>query len=251
MGESIYTKWMSFAKNNEDNRNLIEHLVHQRNNIVGDELSEKDYEILETYVNAGIIASPPKSEGMSFFEHFLEEAEITLEELGFSERMLSRLLDGFIIPCWDSSGGFLFCINHNKERQSGLDAKYINIYPEGSKEILSNFKVYGLENTLKALELGKMYVCEGIFDKIRLEGEGLPAMTTLGSKISKTQIRILNRFDKIVLINDKDRAGYEWRDRILKNVPRVEQVTIPFEKDIDDLAKNRPSVYKDFIQSII
>lgn len=241
---NIYDKWMDYAKNNEQNRSFLEHLVAMRNN------GNMDDKMLESFCDAGIIASPP-AEDINFFEEFLLETGITLEMLGYTETSLGRFWDGFIIPSWGTGFNFLFCVNHNKERVTGIEAKYINIYPDGKKEILSKFKFYGLENTKKALETGYMVVCEGIFDKIRLEAEGLPAMTTLGSQISQTQLRVLNRFDKIKLIGDNDRAGRESQEKIMKGMRRTQQYKIPYEKDIDDLAKNRPSVFKEFIKQVV
>lgn len=242
---NIYRTWIDYAKNNEQNRAFLEHLVRSRNN------GEMDEKMLESFCNAGIIGSPP-SEGINFFEEFLNETGITMEMLGYenTDYMLNKFWDGFIIPSWGTGFNFLFCINHNKERVNGLEAKYINLYPQDKKEILSNFKFYGLENTKQALEKGYMCVCEGIFDKIRLEAEGLPAMTTLGSQISQTQLRILNRFDKIKSIGDNDLAGKKAQEKIMKGMRRTQQYKIPYEKDIDDLAKNRPKLFEEFIKQV-
>lgn len=248
MVSSVYERWMNYARNNEQNKEFLKYLVFQRNG-GREEFIDEDYKMLESFCNAGIIASPP-ADDYNFFLEFLEESGITKEELGYSQSAMIRFWDGFIIPSWGTGSNFLFCVNHNKERKSGLDGKYINIYPDNKKEILSDFRFYGLESTAEALSSGAMCVCEGIFDRIRLEAEGFPAMTTLGSKISSTQIRIMNRFDRIILIGDNDRAGREAQKDIMKGVKRVSQYLIPYEKDIDDLAKKRPEVFKEFIQKI-
>ena len=240
--ETLYTKWLRFAKEDEQNMDFLGYLTEKRN---GDTYDEKVHLSL---ANAGIIGSPDPTG--DFFLDFLDSIGETMESIGYGMLDPRRFGDGFIIPSWSTSGKLLFCVNHNKERASGLDAKYINLYPDGQKEYLSNFRFYGLENSAKALEQGYMVVCEGIFDKIRLESEGLPAMTTLGSQISKTQLRVLNRFDKIKLVGDNDRAGRQAQQLILKSVPRAEQFNVTYEKDIDDLAIKRPDIYKELIDKI-
>lgn len=239
---SLYEDWINFTKTDEKNKEFLEYLVSLRNNDVDNDA------LLEAYQNAGIIGSPtPDGE---FFLEFLNSIGYTVEDLGYDERSIKLLGDGFIIPSWSISKGFLFCVNHNKNRQNKNLGKYVNVYPLGKKEVLSNYRFYGLENTVKALELGYICLCEGIFDKLRLESVGLPAMTTLGSEISSMQIRILNRFNYIKLIGDNDSAGKKSQQQIMKGVPLTQQFIIPYEKDIDDLAKNKPDIFKEFIEKV-
>lgn len=246
---TIYEKWLTYARESEMNREMLAYLVELRNNGVYDE------KLHEAYINAGIIGSIEEKNGDEpfvgcYFQLFLDEIGMSLEELGYTDTPIKNFGDGFIIPSWSTTGKFLFCINHNKERNSGLDAKYINLYPTGKKELLSKFRFYGLDSTMQALDIGYMCICEGIFDKLRLNSAGLPAVTTLGSQISKTQLRVLNRFDKCKLVGDNDVAGRKAQQILLKGLARTEQYIIPYEKDIDDLAKNKPEIYQEFIHKM-
>ncbi|MEQ2561463.1 hypothetical protein [Sutterella wadsworthensis] len=64
-------------------------------------------------------------------------------------------------------------------------------------------------------------------------------------------MRILNRFDKIKSIGDNDLAGKQAQEKIMKGMRRTQQYKIPYEKDIDDLAKNRPKLFEEFIKQVI
>lgn len=252
---TTYEKWLHFTMTDEENSEWLENLAMQRNNPKLDpelfesyEVTESDLALVETFKKMGIVASLDPNG--SLWERFLSVANITLDELNILNVNPRLFNDGFIIPSWGTNGSFLFCVNHNKHRASGLDAKYINVYPDEMKEKLSNFRFYGLESTNSALEKGYICVCEGIFDRIRLESEGIPAITTLGSQISKTQLRVLNRFDKVILIGDNDRAGLQAQEIIMKGVKRTQQIKIGYAKDIDELAINNPYEYQKLIQQI-
>lgn len=239
--KKLYSAWIDYAKTNEENKEFIEYLVHLRTG-----LDDVDETLVQTYLNAGIIGCPDPSGEM--FEEFLNEIGYSLTDLGFKEEDLFRFGDGFIIPVWSTGYSFLHCINHNKDRVSGIEAKYINIYPSGKEDLTNNLKFYGLENSLKAFETGNMYVCEGVFDKLMLEHLGLPVVATLGSKITTAQIRVLNRFDKVTIIGDNDVAGRKSKDILLSKVKNVDVINIPYEKDIDDLGKKRMNVLKEVLK---
>lgn len=239
---STYEKWQKFAMEDELNYDYLGYLTELRNNGVYDE------NLHNTFRRMGIIGSPDANGDR--FQEFLDLSGITLEDLNCSSVNIRRFADGFIVPSWSTGRDFLFAVNHNKERISGLDAKYINIYPDGMKEHLSNFRFYGLEGTHEALEKGFICVCEGIFDRIRLESEGIPAITTLGSQISPTQLRVLNRFDKVILVGDNDRAGRKSQDIILRGVKRTQQLLIGYAKDVDELAIINPEEFKALLSKI-
>ena len=85
----------------------------------------------------------------------------------------------------------------------------------------------------------KVFVVESSFDVIRLDQAGLPAVATLGSNVSNTQIELLQKyFNNIVILPDNDEAGNNMVDRICKKLgSRVSVVKLNNEyKDIGDMS---------------
>jgi DNA primase len=85
----------------------------------------------------------------------------------------------------------------------------------------------------------KVFVVESSFDAIRLDQAGLPAVATLGSNVSNTQIELLHKyFNNIVVLPDNDEAGNNMVDRITKKLgSRVSVVKLNNEyKDIGDMS---------------
>ena len=85
----------------------------------------------------------------------------------------------------------------------------------------------------------KVFVVESSFDAIRLDQAGLPAVATLGSNVSNTQIGLLHKyFNNIVVLPDNDEAGNNMVDRITKKLgSRVSVVKIDSKyKDIGDMS---------------
>jgi hypothetical protein len=69
-----------------------------------------------------------------------------------------------------------------------------------------------------------------------------PIVSTLGSKLTETQLRLLQSFQRLVLFPDPDKAGYQWTRKILNSISRwvnLDVVISPYEKvdpsDLDDL----------------
>lgn len=85
----------------------------------------------------------------------------------------------------------------------------------------------------------KVFVVESSFDVIRLDQAGLPAVATLGSNVSNTQIELLQKyFNNIVILPDNDEAGDNMVERITKKLgSRVSVVKLNNEyKDIGDMS---------------
>ena len=61
----------------------------------------------------------------------------------------------------------------------------------------------------------KVWVVESPLDAVRLYGLGYPAVATFGSRVSKTQMRLLSAFDRLVLAFDNDDAGAVATDQFL------------------------------------
>jgi DNA primase len=85
----------------------------------------------------------------------------------------------------------------------------------------------------------KVFVVESSFDAIRLSQAGLPAVATLGSNVSNTQIELLHKyFNNVVILPDNDEAGNNMTDRVTKKLgSRVSVVKLDSKyKDIGDMS---------------
>lgn len=83
-----------------------------------------------------------------------------------------------------------------------------------------------------------VYVVESSFDAIRLDQVGLPAVATLGSNVSNTQIDMLQKyFNDIIVVADNDEAGGNMKDRLVEKLgSRVTVVQLDKQyKDIGDM----------------
>jgi DNA primase len=83
-----------------------------------------------------------------------------------------------------------------------------------------------------------VYVVESSFDAIRLDQCGFPAVATLGSNVSNTQIELLQKyFNEVIVIADNDEAGGNMKTRILEKMgSRVSVIQLDKKyKDIGDM----------------
>jgi hypothetical protein len=68
-----------------------------------------------------------------------------------------------------------------------------------------------------------------------------PIVSTLGSKVTDPQLRLLSKCETLTLFPDPDKAGYQWTRRILNGLSRQVRINVamsPYEKvdpsDLDD-----------------
>ena len=84
----------------------------------------------------------------------------------------------------------------------------------------------------------KVYVVESSFDAIRLDQVGIPAIATLGSNVSNTQIELLQKcFNDIIIVADNDEAGGNMKTKIIEKLgSRVSVIQLDSKyKDIGDM----------------
>lgn len=238
----LYKDWINSCLNSEMQSDFLEYVVEVRNNGVMDE------NLHRTYLKAGMIGVPDP-QGETFWEHLDGIGKgYNLDDVYLNEDELYKLGGAFIVPVWSSSFEPLFFINYSDTRDKSM--KYINVLPEKRKPAISGMRIYGLENTALALEKGVMFVCEGVFDKLRLESQGLPVCTTLGSEIGDYHRRILSRFDKLVYIGDNDAAGAKGKRKFFELLPKTNMVNVPREKDIDDFGALHKKDFDLFISEL-
>ena len=151
----------------------------------------------------------------------ITEASVRLFQLGYSEKQ-----DMVTIPVHAPDGMPVGFVGRSVE---GKDFKNTPGLPKG--------KV--LFNLHRVKTSSKVFVVESSFDAIRLSQAGLPAVATLGSNVSNTQIELLHKyFNNIVILPDNDEAGNNMVERITKKLgSRVSVVKLDKKyKDIGDMS---------------
>lgn len=167
-------------------------------------------------------------------EYLSDETGISLEEMGITEDNEHMFLNGYIIPIRDIKGRIIWYQNYSFNRDKGT--KYIMIFPD-SYEGAQNIRMYGTHNYDKAMELDSIVAVEGIFDAIRLEMAGVPAVSLMGTKLTKSQQRFLSNFRRVYYVPDNDVSGEyaSIRNQRLDNL--VEYKLVSGYEDVDHLGK--------------
>ncbi|MFV1457822.1 hypothetical protein VJ282_35200, partial [Bacillus mycoides] len=106
---------------------------------------------------------------------------MTEEDLDMDEISLGLFERGYIIPVWDGYMNIMFYINHSWLRDKSK--KYLNIYPITNSKNLKEMKMYGMHNLKQGLDEDRIVVVEGVFDVLRLEQYGIPAVSLMGTKV--------------------------------------------------------------------
>lgn len=225
-----YVRLVKWLAQDEDQLNCVRELVAHRGGS------------LTAYIKRGIMYVPDLDE----FEYIAEQIGSTLEELGVTETNKWLFEGGFIVPVLDSRYELLFYINHDFRRDKSK--KYLNIYTDfyGGRE--KEMKMYGLHNTRRAVRQNRVVVVEGLFDAIRLEMHGIPAVAQLGTKLMAYHRSFYKRFDRVIYIPDNDTSGEAaWR-KFREGVPDAEVYKINgVHNDVDAYGKANTREYKEWI----
>lgn len=154
----------------------------------------------------------------------INEDSIDTFNLGYSEKQ-----DMVIVPVHTPEG---MCIGFVARSITGKEFKNTPGLPRN--KVL--FNIHRVDNN-------EVVVVESSFDAIRLHQLGIPAIATLGSKISKQQVALLDsKFSDIVIMSDNDDAGRVLADSIKKHLPHkfIRQVEWASGiKDVGDLEDNQ------------
>lgn len=120
-------------------------------------------------------------------------------EIGWSEED-----ERLVIPAYDERGNFRFLIKRSLESRTSF--KYL--YTDGAIKTSLLFGACHLDQ--KRLRSNGLVLCEGSLDVIRLHQLGVTnAVAVLGSRLSKRQVRLVDKFGPkaVILMFDKDVAG--------------------------------------------
>ncbi len=150
-----------------------------------------------------------------------------------------RFFHSTMFPIFDMFGT---CIAISARPLGPTQTKYINTVYEKSDHL------YGLNITWnECLNADKVYVVEGNISLLQMYQAGIKnCVAMLGSKLSVTQVCLLSRFVKnIVLVPDADKAGIKLIQKMRENIPtklydadiRFTYVELPVGIDPDDYFK--------------
>lgn len=179
-------------------------------------------ELLIKRLNRQALESP---RAIRYFEgRRISENSIKRFLLGYSDKQ-----DMVTVPMQDPTGemfvGFVARSVEGKEFQ--------NTPKLPKSKILFNLHRAKLQDTV--------FVVESSFDAIRLDQCGLPAVSTLGSNVSKSQVELLTKhFNNVIVVPDNDDAGRDMAARIIEKMgSRAVAIGLPSRfKDIGDMTDN-------------
>ena len=110
-----------------------------------------------------------------------------------------------IIPFYDN-GKVVFLHGRNLD---GTHPKYLNLVGIPKP-------IFNLENLAKLSKGDRVFICEGVFDAMRLSQEGYNAVAILGvTDFRPEEVEIFKPFE-VVLALDNDKAGQDMSDEIAK-----------------------------------
>ena len=152
------------------------------------------------------------------------ESEVIRRDLNLQIGEYIRNKERFVFPVLDQGGFIVAWIGYDYES----DLKYILSFPNYSKKELI---LYNKQNIRNAYEEDICIVVEGHFDSLRLNELGFyNNVALLGKRMTDFHVRILDRFETVILIPDSDSQGKKALDYWLK-VLNNKKVVVNIKRD--------------------
>lgn len=154
------------------------------------------------------------------------------------------LLNGrYIFPIRDFNGKVTALVGWGRK-----EPKYIVTPTLG---FIKDAQFFNAESCVDFVKKGEktVYLVEGIFDALALRSRNFCALGNFGLDLSGIKAEILTRFEKVVIINDADKAGRrvfpymegskketskQWH---IENTCTYVRLELPYVKDADDLIR--------------
>lgn len=221
-----YFESIRFIKSKEVESNLTNDIL---NKITAEPIYKPFDELLIQRLNSQALESP---RAMRYFGgRNITEESVRKFKLGFSEKQ-----DMVTIPVAAPDGVTVGFVGRSVE---GKDFKNTPGLPK-SKVLFNLHRVKSSPN---------VYVVESSFDAIRLDQCGFPAVATLGSNVSNTQIELLQKyFNEVIVIADNDEAGGNMKTRIIEKIGSRASV-IQLDKKYKDIGDMDDSAIKELSSS--
>ena len=151
-----------------------------------------------------------------------------------NERVLTtKIIDRFrlgwdgraiTIPIFDRYGNFAFFKFRKDPKENNPEIpKYW--YEKGKSA-----ELYGWEHFRDTIP-EKIIICEGELDKLTLESNGFPAVTSTGGAgtFKEEWVEVLKNIPEVFICFDNDEAGREGAEKVGKLIPKVKIVYLPSE----------------------
>lgn len=228
-------KWLSknFSSVEVENRedislDLERNTISSKSSVLGDSRSNKHICIGEAELDKYRYTHP------YLYERGLNDAIIEKFDLGYDKRT-----DSITFPVRDKNGDCMFVARRS------VKTKYFDI-PKGV-----NKPLYGVYELMQSVLIPRgagrypiivpddIYVCEGLFDCLRLWCNGKYAVAGFGCLFSSYQVKQLQDLPgrTLILALDNDKAGIEATQRLRKLITNkiIKEVVLPpFRKDIGE-----------------
>jgi len=143
----------------------------------------------------------------------------------------ANLVGKFIIPIYTPVGEFMTWIVYDPLAKLNQGPKY-SYFSETVKSRLVFAPKASWEYILTS---DRLYLTDGVWDSIHANYKGFPTVSLLGSTLSKEHLKILRRFNRIVLFQDNDESGANLYQDLSKFLGKqVFTITLPHDfGDID------------------
>jgi len=156
------------------------------------------------------------------------------DQRGLSDDVINRFNIGWngsalTIPIYNREGEYCFLKFRRDPRSNGDGAKYW--YSQGSSA-----ELYGWEHISNPKAM--LVICEGEFDRLILETNGIPAVTSTGgaNTFKKEWIEELASLSSdLYICYDNDDAGMTGANNVAKLLPRAKIIMIPRRDKIKDV----------------
>lgn len=159
-----------------------------------------------------------------------------------------------VIPVKDKDGNYSLLKLRRPPSEDSTDIPKMKVYPVGAKHELFDYET--LENSEWII------ICEGELDKLVLEANNIPAVTSTGGvgTFKKEWFKYFHDKEKVGVCFDKDKAGIEGADKLIKqllelNKPKVFKIDLPEmkegHKDVTDYLTHEKGDVKTLIANSI
>ncbi len=136
--------------------------------------------------------------------------------VGWSERMRR-----VILPVYAGSGWSDLAVIQARAVDAGHMPKYLNQEGVGKGGVL-----FVAHRAREVPSCTSVVITEDILSAIRVDGAGVPAVSTLGTKLSDAQAGLLMQYDEIIIWLDPDEAGLTGAMKMRRKLMGCKKVRI-------------------------
>ncbi len=176
-----------------------------------------------------------------YIRYYLGSAADTYN-LGFYDGDYCNWTLFVIFPITDLVGDVVGIVGwdaNNKNRELTEGEVGLPMYNVSNKHIFQKDRYFLSDVELLHREFDKriLFVVDGVFDSIALNYRGIPAISLLGSMVSREVLYFLRWYKCIYTLQDNDTAGTNLYKRLAKALPKVHRVFQSGAKDIEELLR--------------